>query len=211
MNRNTTLAAFLLLFSRVLVLADTISFTESKPANTWDRKNFDASGWKNVSSWQELSPQVKGEVWIRVEQSYPIKELNNLVVEGELAGELAMSINGRKTHSIFKRNGIYYLTGAEITAYWHGFSSYSTVAAMSTNIYGPYGNRYFAYPCAGHSCIFQTTNNQRYATSFTLPGKSMYPGIFPVEFDANNRLVLPKSVGVPFDAEMARQEESSYQ
>ena len=112
---------------------------------------------------------------------------------------------------LFKRNGIYYLTGADITAYRHGYSSYSTVAAMSTNIYGPYGNRYFAYPCAGHSCVFQATDGQWHATSFTLPGKSMYPGIFPVEFDTGNRLVLPKSIGVPFAEEMARQKEKSYE
>jgi len=112
---------------------------------------------------------------------------------------------------LFKRNGIYYLTGADITAYRGGYSSYSTVTAMSTNIYGPYGKRYFSYPCAGHSCVFQATNGQWYATSFTLPGKSMYPGIFPVEFDTNNRLVLPKAVGVPFGEEMAREQEASYQ
>jgi beta-xylosidase len=110
----------------------------------------------------------------------------------------------------FKRNGTYYLTAAEITAYQQGYSSYSTVVAMSTNIYGPYGNRYFAYPCAGHSSVFQATNGDWYATSFTLPGKNLYPGIFPVEFDASNRLVLPKSVGVPFHEEMAREKQESY-
>ncbi len=460
--------------------AETIAFTDTKPADSWTKKNFDSSNWLKAASWEEMSGQIKGEVWIRVEASYGVKEINNLVVTGNFAGELAMFVNGRKTYSIrdenekestwaftqpgighyarpdeptlfgfhyepgksrvplcavilkplpvdyfygntptkkyvvmegdnyirdtemcvgrdgkyyltgtsgthdfmfnsevgsdgkkhswlynqgvqiyqsddlkhwkslgyvwqfdrdgtwskeigkrdgsnaravyapeihyfkkqdkyyivygpnttrkngmsfgigileakeprgpymeitgtrpicggfdgnlfqdddgttyllhnggeimklkddlsaaaeserhlrpanyprvgfegvylFKRNGIYYLTGADITAYKKGYSSYSTVVAMSTNIYGPYSNRYFAYPCAGHSCVFEAVNGQWYATSFTLPGASMFPGIFPVEFDADNRLVLTKSVGVPFDEEMARQKESSYQ
>jgi xylan 1,4-beta-xylosidase len=112
--------------------------------------------------------------------------------------------------NLFKRNGIYYLTAAEIISYRNGYSSYSTVVATATNIYGPYSNRYVAYPCAGHSTVFQAADGQWYATSFTLPGKGMYPGIFPVEFDADNRLILPKAVGVPFHEEMARLKEESY-
>jgi len=106
---------------------------------------------------------------------------------------------------LFKRNGIYYLTGADQTAYKNGATLYTTVVAMATNIYGPYSARYFAYPAGGHSCVFQDTKGQWHATSFKLPGKEMYPGIFPVEFDAENRLVLPKGVGVPVDEEIARE------
>lgn len=106
---------------------------------------------------------------------------------------------------LFKRNGIYYLTGADQTAYKNGCSLYTTVVAMATNIYGPYSARYFACPAGGHSCVFQDTTGQWHATSFKLPGKEMYPGIFPVEFDAANRLVLAKGVGVPLHEEMARE------
>ena len=106
---------------------------------------------------------------------------------------------------LFKRNGIYYLTGADWTAYKNGCTLYTTVVAMAKNIYGPYSARYFAYPAGGHSCVFEDTKGQWHATSFELPGKEMYPAIFPVEFDADNRLVLPKDVGVPLDEEMARE------
>ena len=100
---------------------------------------------------------------------------------------------------LFKRNGIYYLTGAEFIAYKGGARSYSTVVAQATNIYGPYSKRYAAYPNAGHANVFQATDGKWYSTSFTLPGKLMYPGIFPVEFDNNTgRLMLAKDIGVPF-------------
>jgi xylan 1,4-beta-xylosidase len=467
------------LLHSIALNAESISYTEVKPTDNWIEKKYDATGWKNVTGWSELAEQIKGEAWIRFEASYPIKSLNNLVIDGRLRGELAISVNGRKAYSIqsheakenqwpltkqgmgsyarpdertvfglhyqpekadapqcavslkalpmdyleentatgkrvvlegddymrdtqvevgrdgryymtgtsgnrdfmfgeeqgsdgkkhqwlfnrgiqvyvsadlrqwkslgyvwqfdrdgtwskeigkrdgadaravyapeihylkkrdryyivygpntrrqdgsayglgilsaenpqgpyqevtgtrpicggfdgnlfedddgtvyllrnggmimrlkndlsgpveperllrpanfprvgfegvylFKRNGIYYLTAAEIISYRDGYSSYSTVVATATSIYGPYSDRYVAYPCAGHSSVFQATDGQWYATSFTLPGKGMYPGVFPVGFDVDNRLILPKAVGVPFHQEMARLTEESY-
>ena len=105
---------------------------------------------------------------------------------------------------LFKRNGTYYLTGAENVVYKGGYSSYATTVATSKNIYGPYSDRYFAFPSAGHASIFQATDGQWYSSTFMLPGSNLYPGIFPVEFDASGRLVLPKKIGVPFYEEMVR-------
>ncbi len=55
--------------------------------------------------------------------------------------------------SIFKRNGIYYLGGA---AFYKG--RYSSVVAMSTNIFGPYNNWEEAVPCGGGTRLFSRTS-----------------------------------------------------
>jgi beta-xylosidase len=52
--------------------------------------------------------------------------------------------------SLFKRNGVYYLGGA---AFYKG--RYSSVVAMSTNIFGPYKNWEEAVPCGGGTDYFQ--------------------------------------------------------
>ena len=105
---------------------------------------------------------------------------------------------------LFKRNGIYYLTMADMVVYKNGFFSYTTAVAQASNIYGPYSDRYFAFPSAGYGSIFQAKDGQWYSSTFMLPGKEMYPGIFPVEFDKTDRLTLSKSIGVPFCDEIKR-------
>ena len=76
--------------------AESIAFTTIRPPDNWSQPAFDARDWKQVSSWEELAPQIAGETWMRVERSYPIKELNNLVVEGSLNGTLEYFIKGIK-------------------------------------------------------------------------------------------------------------------
>ena len=98
------LSLAVVLLNTVSVFAETIKFTDTKPVDSWTRKDFDSSNWSKAASWEGMSKQIKGEVWIRVEANYGVKEINNLVVTGNFAGELAMFVNGRKTYSIRNEN-----------------------------------------------------------------------------------------------------------
>jgi predicted alpha-1,2-mannosidase len=87
---------------------------------------------------------------------------------------------------IFKRNGRYYLSCADEFE-----RRYSCMMASSTNIYGPYSERYEAIPHGGHNVFFKDSENQWWSAFFgsdsTAPWREQ-PGILPVRFDQNGRL-----------------------
>ena len=117
MKYEVVLGSVMVLLGAVSLSAESIAFTESKPGDTWVRKQFDASRWRMVDGWEELGKEIHGEAWIRVEQAFSIKELNNLVVAGEFTGSLAISINGREEYSIHgdgAKAGVWALTKAGI-------------------------------------------------------------------------------------------------
>jgi len=70
---------------------------------------------------------------------------------------------------LFKYKGIYYLTSAEWNVHRDGKISYDSMIASSTNIYGPYGNRYCALRYGGHNGYFEGPNNDIYATIWCYP------------------------------------------
>jgi beta-xylosidase len=83
--------------------------------------------------------------------------------------------------SLFKRNGIYYLGGA---AFYKG--RYSSVVAMSTNIYGPYKNWEEAVPCGGGTDYFQDKDGNWWDAYFGNDNQSPFrekPAIVRVDFD----------------------------
>lgn len=64
--------------------------------------------------------------------------------------------------------------------------TYDCMAAISDNVYGPYGDRYMAIPSGGHNMIFQDKKGKWMSTIFGSDGKcvlSETPGILPIEFD----------------------------
>ena len=90
--------------------------------------------------------------------------------------------------SLFKRNGIYYLGGA---AFYKG--RYSSVVAMSTNLFGPYKNWEEAVPCGGGGNYFMGPDGFRYCTCFGNDNQSPWrekPGIVRIDFAADNRVKI---------------------
>ena len=90
--------------------------------------------------------------------------------------------------SIFKRNGKYYLTGA---AFYRG--RYSSVATISTNLFGPYQQWHEAVPCSGGGNYFSDAQGNWYCTYFGNDEQSPWrekPGIVRVDFDADGKIFV---------------------
>jgi xylan 1,4-beta-xylosidase len=88
---------------------------------------------------------------------------------------------------LFKHAGRYYLSCSEIFD-----GRYSCTVATSTNLFGPYGERYEAIPHAGHNSFFKDERGQWWSTYFgsdeTAPWQER-PGVLPIQFDAGGRIV----------------------
>jgi len=64
-----------------------------------------------------------------------------------------------------KINGRYHLLGAEFNER-QGTKAYDCMAASSDSVYGPYGDRYLAIPCAGHNVLFKDKKGKWWSTFF---------------------------------------------
>lgn len=92
--------------------------------------------------------------------------------------------------SIFKRNGRYYLTGA---AFYKG--RYSSVAAISDHIYGPYAHWHEAVPCGGGGDYFSDKEGNWWCTVFGNDDQMSFrekPAIVRIEFDADGLIHVAK-------------------
>jgi beta-xylosidase len=90
--------------------------------------------------------------------------------------------------SLFKRNGIYYLGGA---AFYQG--RYSSVVAMSTNIFGPYNNWHEAVPCGGGTDYFQDKQGNWWDAYFGNDYQSPFrekPAIVRIDFDQAGKIFV---------------------
>ncbi len=83
---------------------------------------------------------------------------------------------------MFKREGRYYLCCSEM---FNG--RYSCMVATSTNIFGPYGERYEAIPHGGHNTFFQDEKKNWWSTYFGMPWNER-AAILPIEFADDGRL-----------------------
>jgi hypothetical protein len=95
---------------------------------------------------------------------------------------------------IFKANGLYHLACAENFA-----GRYSCAIAASTNLFGPYRERYEALPHAGHNMFFQDERGQWWSTFFGSDRGAPWqerPGILPIAFGPQGR-VQPQSLPQP--------------
>jgi hypothetical protein len=93
--------------------------------------------------------------------------------------------------SFFKRNGIYYLGGA---AFYK--DRYSSVVAMSTNIFGPYKNWTEAVPCGGGTDYFQDKEGNWWDAYFGNDYQSPFrekPAILRVDFDQDGKMHVAKT------------------
>jgi beta-xylosidase len=92
--------------------------------------------------------------------------------------------------SVFKRNGIYYLTGA---AFYKG--RYSSVAAISDHLYGPYTHWHEAVPCGGGGDYFRDQEGRWWCTVFGNDDQASFrekPAIVEVDFDAAGLIHVAK-------------------
>jgi hypothetical protein len=90
--------------------------------------------------------------------------------------------------SFFKRDGIYYLGGA---AFYK--DRYSSVVAMSTNIFGPYKNWTEAVPCGGGTDYFQDKEGNWWDACFGNDYQSPFrekPAIVRVDFEPDGRIKI---------------------
>jgi xylan 1,4-beta-xylosidase len=93
--------------------------------------------------------------------------------------------------SMFKHNGIYYLGGA---GFYKG--RYSSVVAMSTNIFGPYKNWEEAVPCGGGTDYFQDQKGDWWDAYFGNDNASPFrekPAIVKIDFDEAGKIFVSKN------------------
>ena len=93
---------------------------------------------------------------------------------------------GHEGASLFKRNGTYYLTAADT---YEG--RYSSMAALSDNIYGPYKWRHEAVPCGGGTNYFQDKQGHWWDCFFGNDNQAPFrekPAIVPIEFDKDGKI-----------------------
>jgi beta-xylosidase len=97
---------------------------------------------------------------------------------------------GREGASLFKKDGKYYLTAADT---YEG--RYSSVVAISDNIYGPYDKRHEAVPCGGGTDYFQDKEGNWWCAYFGNDSQAPFrekPAIVKVEFDSEGRIHVAK-------------------
>ncbi len=93
---------------------------------------------------------------------------------------------GHEGACLFKRNGTYYLTAADT---YEG--RYSSVAALSTNIYGPYRWRHEAVPSGGGTNYFEDKQGHWWDCFFGNDDQAPFrekPAIVPIEFDRYGKI-----------------------
>lgn len=97
---------------------------------------------------------------------------------------------GQEGVAIFKRAGKYYLTAA---AFYKG--RYSSVAAISDNIYGPYTQWHEAVPCGGGTDYFQDKQGNWWCAYFGNDNQSPFrekPAIVKVDFASDGKIFVAK-------------------
>ncbi|MEI6809542.1 MAG: family 43 glycosylhydrolase [bacterium] len=92
---------------------------------------------------------------------------------------------------VTKINGQYHLICADFNKRDGKTATYDCMAASSTNIYGPYGDRYVAIPGGGHNVLFNDTDGNWWSTYFGNDPKAPFrerPAILRIEVDSENRI-----------------------
>jgi beta-xylosidase len=98
---------------------------------------------------------------------------------------------GHEGAFLFKRNGKYYLTAADS---YEG--RYSSMVAVSDNIYGPYTNRHEAVPSGGGTNYFKDKNDNWWCCFFGNDNQAPWrekPGMIRVTFDKTGLVHVDKN------------------
>jgi hypothetical protein len=117
-------------------------------------------------------------------------DLSGLAEEPRLLRPANGSNVGFEGAFLTKAGGKYQLVCAEFNKF-RGVVTYDCMMASSTNLYGPYGDRYLAIPHAGHNMLFKDKAGKWWATFFgndtTAPWREK-AGILPIEVDTEGRV-----------------------
>lgn len=95
---------------------------------------------------------------------------------------------GHEGPYLFKKDGKYYLTAADT---YQG--RYSSMVAISENIYGPYRMRHEAVPCGGGTNYFKDKEGSWYCCYFGNDNQSPWremPGLIKVDFELNGKIKI---------------------
>ena len=125
--------------------------------------------------------------WLRLKQSDPNPNHHSGLCAG-IFGMGSFDHIGYEGAFLFKRDGLYYLLGSENID-----GRYSCMVATSKSIYGPYSARYEAIPHAGHPMVFQDEIGKWWVTYFGSDDLAPWqekPGIVPIRFDSDGRLLM---------------------
>ena len=131
--------------------------------------------------------------WLRIATMDPNPQHHSGLCAG-IFGANSFDHLGYEGMFLFKRQGTYYFCCSEQCE-----GRYSCFIATSTNIYGPYGERYEAIPHGGHNMFFQDDKEQWWSSYFGSDGTGPWAeraGVLPVEFTPEGR-VRPKGAGNP--------------
>ena len=123
-------------------------------------------------------------------------EPHRIAYEKPADGGWTRSSIGQEGATIFKRNGIYYLGGA---AFYKPPGSesirYSSAAAMSTNLFGPYTKWHEAVPCGGGTDYFQDKGGDWWCAFFGNDNEAPFrekPAIVKIDFAADGKIIVAK-------------------
>jgi beta-xylosidase len=124
-------------------------------------------------------------------------EMNGFVGDGwKLTPANADRIGFEGTY-VFKRDGRYYITGAEFVANPDGGpgSDYHCYAAVGDSLRGPFGEKFLAIPHAGHNSFFRDRDGNWWATFFGNDPRSPFrerPAVLRIEFLPDGRFTFSR-------------------
>jgi xylan 1,4-beta-xylosidase len=119
-----------------------------------------------------------------------IVESHNIQYEKPADGSWTRNSIAQEGVSLFKRDGTYYLGGA---AFYKG--RYSSVVAISTNIFGPYAMWHEAVPCGGGGNYLKDKQGNWWCTYFGNDDQSPFrekPAIVRIEFAEDGKILVAK-------------------
>jgi beta-xylosidase len=132
-----------------------------------------------------------GHIWLMNDDlSATVGVAHGVAFEKPADGSWTRNSVAQEGASLFKRNGIYYLGGA---GFYQG--RYSSVVAMSTNIFGPYQNWEEAVPCGGGTDYFQDKEGNWWDAYFGNDNQSPFrekPAIVKINFDKDGKISVSK-------------------
>ncbi len=139
-----------------------------------------------------LKPDMSGLAepyhWLRTTTTDPDPRHHSGLCAG-IFGKDSFDHVGYEGAFIFKDHGRYYLACSD-----NCDGRYSCMISSSTNLFGPYGERYEAIPHGGHNMFFRDAEGQWWSSFFGSDPKapvSERPGILPVRITPDGR-VEPK-------------------
>jgi beta-xylosidase len=156
------------------------------------KKDIDATLFEDDDGKVYFTCVGAGHIWLMNDDlSAYVGEPHSVIFEKPADGSWTRNSVAQEGASLFKRNGIYYLGGA---AFYKG--RYSSVVAMSTNIFGPYHDWHEAVPCGGGTDYFKDKEGNWWDAFFGNDNQAPFrekPAIVEVDFDKDGKIIVAKN------------------